>query len=135
VTIFDRLRETLGRHELSADLDTRQPWGSIEAGIEWSQYLHDATKYRVEVDGEVSLRVLRGLSVDLQGFASRVRDQLSLPRRGATPEEVLLQLRELQSGYEVGFSIGIRYSFGSLFNNVVNPRFGNRGGGGGFQFF
>ena len=29
------------------------------------------------------------------------------------------------SGYEVELSIGIRYTFGSLFNNVVNPRFGD----------
>jgi hypothetical protein len=52
---------------------------------------------------------------------------LSLPRRGATPEEVLLQLRGPRSGYEVGFAVGIRYTFGSLFDNIVNPRFGNRG--------
>ena len=128
MTLFDRLRETNGRHALSANLDVRQPWGSLEAGIEWSQYLHDRSKYRVEFDGEVSLQIVRGLSLDLEGFASRIRDQLSLPRRGATPEEVLLPLRELRSGYEVRFSFGVRYSFGSLFNNVVNPRFGNRGG-------
>jgi hypothetical protein len=128
VTIFDRLRETNGRHALSANLDVRQPWGSLEAGVEWSQYLHDRSKYRMEFDGEVSLQLVRGLSLDFEGFASRIRDQLSLPRRGATPEEVLLQLRELQSGYEVRFSFGIRYSFGSLFNNIVNPRFGDRGG-------
>jgi hypothetical protein len=37
---------------------------------------------------------------------------------------VLLRLRELQSDYELEFNIGFTYSFGSLFNNVVNPRFG-----------
>jgi hypothetical protein len=58
--------------------------------------------------------------------ASRIRDQLSLPRRSATPEEVLLRLRELQSGYEVSAAFGVTYSFGSLFNNVVNPRFGDQ---------
>jgi hypothetical protein len=126
VTLFDRLRETRARHELSAELDQRQPWGSLEAGIEWSQYLHDRSKYRLEIDGELSLRIVRGLSVDFDGRASRIRDQLSLPRRSASPEEVLLRLRELQSGYDVSLSIGIRYSFGSLFNNVVNPRFGDR---------
>jgi hypothetical protein len=125
VTLFDRLEETRPRHELSANLDQRQPWGSLEAGIEWSQYLHDVARYRIEADAEVSLRVVRGLSVNIEGSASRIRDQLSLPRRSATSEEVLLQLRELQSGYEVSFSVGVSYSFGSLFNNVVNPRFGN----------
>lgn len=126
-TLFDRLQETLARHEWSADLDQRQPWGSLEAGIEWSQYLHDRSKYRLEIDGELSLRIVRGLSVQFDARASRIRDQLSLPRRSASPEEVLLRLRELQSGYEVNLSIGVSYTFGSLFNNVVNPRFGNRG--------
>jgi hypothetical protein len=128
VTLFGKLQETLGRHELSLRLDQRQPWGSLDGGVEFSQYLHDRKLYRVEVDGEVSLRIARGFEVDLEGSASRIRDQISLPRRGATQEEVLLRLRELQSGYEVRFSVGISYSFGSLFNNVVNPRFG-RGGG------
>lgn len=124
VTIFEKLRETLWRHELSASFDQRQPWGSIDAGLEWSQYLHDRSKYRLEADGELSVRIIRGLSVRLEGNASRIRDQLSLPRRDATPEEILLRLRELQSGYEFGFSAGFTYSFGSIFNNVVNPRFG-----------
>jgi hypothetical protein len=126
ITLFDRLEETRARHELSANLDQRQPWGSMEAGVEWSQYLHDRSKYRLEIDGELSLRIVRGLSVDVDVRASRIRDQLSLPRRTATAEEVLLRLRELQSGYEVNFSVGVTYSFGSLFNNVVNPRFGDR---------
>ena len=78
------------------------------------------------IDGELSLRIVRGLSVDFEANASRIRDQLSLPRRSATPEEVLLRRRELQSGYEVSVSFGVTYSFGSLFNDVVNPRFGNQ---------
>ena len=56
--------------------------------------------------------------------ASRIRDQLSLPRRGATQEEILLELRELQSGYEYAFEFGLTYTFGSIFSAVVNPRFG-----------
>jgi hypothetical protein len=124
VTLFGKLEETVARHELSINLDQRQPWGSLEAGFEWSQYLHDVALYRLEVNGEVSVRIVRGLSLDIEGSASRIRDQLSLPRRNATPEEVLLRLRELQSGYQLEFSVGVSYSFGSIFNNVVNPRFG-----------
>jgi hypothetical protein len=129
VTIFDKLRETLWRHELSTRFDQRQPWGSVDARLEWSQYLHDRTKYRLEADGELSFRIVRGLTVNFEANASRIRDQLSLPRRDATPEEILLRLRELQSGYEYRFSTGFTYSFGSIYNNVVNPRFGGGGGG------
>jgi hypothetical protein len=124
ITLFDKLEETLGQHEIEAVFEQEQPWGSVEIGADYSQYLHDLGKYRLEVDGELSLRVTRGLSLNVEGSASRIRDQISLPRRGATQEEVLLRLRELQSGYEVQFSLGITYSFGSIFNNIVNPRFG-----------
>ena len=125
VTIFERLRETLWQHEVSAVLDQRQPWGSLRAGFEFSQYLHDPSKYQLEGDGNVNLRITRGLSLNLSGSASRIRDQLSLPLRDATDEEVLLRIRQLESGYQVRFNFGISYTFGSLFNNIVNPRFGN----------
>ncbi|HUF46749.1 MAG TPA: hypothetical protein VMM93_02975 [Vicinamibacterales bacterium] len=123
-TLFDRFEETRPIHEASIRLDRREPWGSLDASLEFSQYLHDTSKYRLELDGEVSFRITRGLSFDVEGGVSRIRDQLSLPRRDATPEEVLLRLRELQSEYEFRFDVGFTYSFGSFFNNVVNPRFG-----------
>lgn len=124
ITLFGLTRETRPRHQFAATLDQRQPWGTLEAGIEWSQYLHDLSKSRLEFDGELSIRIARGLSLDVQAQASRIRDQLSIPARGATSEEVLLRLRQLQSGHEVDLSFGLTYRFGSIFNNVVNPRFG-----------
>ena len=124
VTLFDKLRETNPGHAIDVSLLQVQPWGELDIGVELRQYLHDLGKYRVEVNGELSFRITRGLSLDLDGSASRIRDQLSLPKRGATPEEVLLRLRELQSGYQVDFSVNLTYRFGSIFNNIVNPRFG-----------
>jgi hypothetical protein len=123
-TLFGKTEETLPQHEMSLTFEQREQWGSLEARTEWSQYLHELDKTRLEVDGEVSLRVARGLSVEAEINASRIRDQLSLPLRGATPEEVLLRLRELQSGYEHSFSLSLTYTFGSIFSSVVNPRFG-----------
>jgi hypothetical protein len=124
ITLFGKLEETNPQHELSVDLDQEEPWGSVQLGMEWSQFLHDLGKYRLEFDGEVSVRITRGLSFNVEVGASRIRDQLSLPSRGATPEEVLLRIREHQSGFEVQLDVGLAYRFGSLFNNVVNPRFG-----------
>jgi hypothetical protein len=131
VTIFGKIEETLWRHELSANLDQRQTWGTLRAGADFGQYLHDTARYRVAVNGNVNVQLTRGLSVNFNANASRIRDQISLPLENASPEEVLLRLRELQSGFEVRYSFGITYRFGSIFNNIVNPRFG-RGGGGGF---
>ena len=124
ITLFGKLRETNPGHAIDVSLQQVQPWGEVDIGVELRQYLHDLGKYRVEVNGDLSFRISRGLSLELDGSASRIRDQLSLPRRDATPEEVLLRLRELQSGYQIEFSANLTYRFGSIFNNIVNPRFG-----------
>jgi hypothetical protein len=123
-TLFGKLEETLPSHQLSLTLEQRERWGSLEASLEWSQYLHDLAKSRLEASGEVSLRLARGLSVASEVNASRIRDQLSIPARGATDEEVLLRLRRLQSGYEYSLSVSLTYTFGSIFSSIVNPRFG-----------
>ena len=123
-TLFGKTRETLPQHELSVTYEQRERWGSLEARVEWSQYLRDLSKSRLEADGELAVRVARGLSVAAEVNASRIRDQLSLPARGATEEEVLLRLRRLQSGYEYSFGVSLTYTFGSIFSSVVNPRFG-----------
>lgn len=124
-TLFARFEETRGHHELSTTFDQRERWGSLEARAEFSQYLHDLGKYRLETDGEISWRIARGFSISAEGRASRIRDQLSLPRRGATSEEVLLRLRQLRSGYDYDFRLSLTYTFGSIFSAIVNPRFGS----------
>jgi len=93
--------------------------------MEGSHYFHDFNKNRLVVSGELSLRIYKGLSLDIEGRYSKIRDQLSLPRGEATLEEILLHQRELASGYYKSFEIGLSYRFGSVFSNVVNPRFGD----------
>jgi hypothetical protein len=124
VTLYGKTEETLPAHELSVTYEQREQWGSLEARTEWSQYLHDLSKNRLEVEGELSIRIARGLSVAAEISASRVRDQLSLPARDATPEEILLRIRRLESGYQLNFGMSLTYTFGSIFSSVVNPRFG-----------
>jgi hypothetical protein len=123
-TIFLKTAETLPRHQMTIAFEQREQWGSLNARAEWSQYLHDLSKSRLELDGEVSLRLFRGLSLSTEMNASRIHDQLSLPRRSATEQEILLRQRQLASGYEYRLAFNVRYTFGSIFSSVVNPRFG-----------
>jgi hypothetical protein len=37
--------------------------------------------------------------------------------------------RQLATSYSYSVYFGVSYTFGSIFNNVVNPRFGSSGGG------
>jgi hypothetical protein len=40
-----------------------------------------------------------------------------------------LRLRQLATSYTYFINLGLSYSFGSIFNNIVNPRFGGTSGG------
>jgi hypothetical protein len=123
-TLYGKLEETRGGQELSATFEQREPWGTLEGRVEASNYFPGLSTHRLEIDGEADLRITRGLSVNFEASASRIRDQLALPRRNASSEEVLLRLRQLQSNFEVRLEIGIQYRFGSRFAAIVNPRFG-----------
>ena len=124
VTVFGRLDETRPTHALVLGYDVNQPWGDAELTVETSRYMDNGSQWRLEADGEMEVRIVRGLSFEIGGGASLIRDQLAIPARGATPEEILLELRDLQTNYRYDARIGLSYSFGSIFSSVVNPRFG-----------
>jgi hypothetical protein len=123
-TLFFKLSDTLVQQQASATIDQREPWGSLQAELEYQTFLPQPSRYRLQLEADVNVRLARGLSLSIEGSTSRIRDQLSFPRRGVTAEEVLLRLRRLRSGYEYDFQLGLTYTFGSIFNTIVNPRFG-----------
>jgi hypothetical protein len=125
-TIYDRTREYLWSQVLMAALEFNEPWGTAEVSLEGSHYFHDFSKNRLNLRCDLSIRIIKGLRLNLYGGYSRIRDQLNLAKGDASLEEVLLQRRELETNYSLFFSVGLNYSFGSVFSNVVNPRFGNR---------
>ena len=129
-TIYDKTRENLWQHSLSASYEVVQKWGSIDIGIEYSNYLHDWSKNNLSIFGYLDLRIAKGLSVSLVGSAAMVHDQLNLVKEDIPVDQILLQRKELATQFEYFTSFGFTYTFGSIYNNVVNPRFGNSGGGG-----
>lgn len=123
-TIFGRQSDLLAQHSLSSTIAYRQPWGTIGVNLGGSQYLNDTSKYRQYTYFSSELFVAKGTSLRLSGAVSSIRDQLSLPRERATDEEILVRQRQLATSYSYYVSIGVSYTFGSIFNTVVNPRFG-----------
>lgn len=124
-TIYEKISEILGQHQLQIAYQIQEKWGSINVSLEGSNYLHDFSKNRIELEGMISIRIIKGLSFRIFGGVARVNDQLSLVKGELSEADILLQLQELASAYRVDGSMGITYTFGSIFNNVVNPRFGN----------
>jgi len=123
-TIFKKMSENLFNQSLTITLEVREPWGNASTSLEGSHYFHDFSKYRIELWGNLDIRVFKGLSLDVFGRYERIHDQLSLPIGEASLEEVLLARKELATNHEYSISVGLRYTFGSVYSNVVNPRFG-----------
>ena len=129
-TIYDRKKQNLWFHSISASYEIEQKWGSIDFTLEYSNYLHNWSKNNLSFNGYLSLRIAKGLSVTFGGGASLIHDQLNLVKQDLTYDQILLQRKELATQYEYFTSFGFTYTFGSIYNNVVNPRFGNSGSGG-----
>lgn len=134
-TIFDEKFETVPQHVLAAELSLVEPWGRWSTSVTGQQYLHDTSKYNVTISGNFNIRLFQGFSIRMGGNYSWIRDQLFISAAGATDEQILLRQRQLGTSYRYFTSFGIEYRFGSIFNNVVNPRFGGNAGGGEMIFF
>jgi hypothetical protein len=129
-TIYNKTKEGHLQHSFSAAYEVIQKWGSVNLSLNYSNYLYDWSKNNLSVYGGIEWRIIKGLSVNFGGSASLIHDQLGLVKGGATTEEVLLRRKELETQFSYFGSFGLTFTFGSIYNNVVNPRFGNGGGGG-----
>jgi hypothetical protein len=127
-TIYDKKSENLWKESLEVALELKEKWGTISTSLEGSHYFqplfYDFKKNHLELWGEVSLRIFKGLNFNIYGGGARIHDQLSLPKGEASLQDILLQRRQLETSYNYYFSVGLSYTFGSIFSKVVNPRFG-----------
>lgn len=121
-TVFNKISNSLTGEELSVILNLTQPWGSINASLHGANYFYNFAKNHVQLYTQVSLSLSQGLSLNLSGAVSMIHDQLSLPRTSATTDEILLQQTELATQYSYWTAFGVSYTFGSIYNDVVNPR-------------
>ena len=123
-TIFFKIKEGFISHSLSIAFETKQIWGSVSTSVSWSNYLYDFNKNYLSVYSNVSLRIFGGLALNFTGGANFIHNQLALPKYDATIEDILLSRRSLETQYSYCGNAGFSFTFGSIYNNVVNPRFG-----------
>ena len=124
-TIFLQTSEVLPTHSGGVAAEFAQPWGSVNVTADARQYLSELDKYNVGVGGRVDLRLFRGFSLRVSGRYSRIQDQINLPAQRASDGEILTGQQELPTSFSYFGSVGVSYSFGSIYNQVVNARFGD----------
>jgi hypothetical protein len=131
VTIFGKASESLLEHLLVAAYDVTQPWGNIDVSLRGTHYITrfgdgqpwPDPQYNITLFGSFEVRLIKGLSANMFGHVEMVRGQIQLPAAGLSEEEILTRQRELATSYRYFASFGLSYRFGSIFSDVVNPRF------------
>lgn len=121
-TIYSLLSETRPVARAIVAGESRQQWGTLDASLRYTHFLHDAATYNLSFNGRAQIRLTRGLSLEVRGDAAKVNDQLFLRRGGASDEEVLTRQRALATNFRIGGSVGLNFTFGSIYNTIVNPR-------------
>jgi|WetSurMetagenome_2_1015567.scaffolds.fasta_scaffold23267_4 hypothetical protein len=130
-SIFNKTSEGLYKHRASIAYQVQEKWGSVNVSFSGSNYLHDFSKNKLEMWGFMRLRIIKGLSLSVNGGIAYINDQLNLIKGDLSEAERLLRLKEQATNFSIHGGVSISYTFGSIYNNVVNPRFGNGGNGGG----
>ena len=123
-TLLFTFRDAMAQQQASVTLDQREQWGSLQAEAR----ILDVSSGRLALPPPARRRRqraagARSFTVDRGQHEPASRSDFDSPP-GLTDEEILLRLRRLRSGYEYNLQIGLTYTFGSIFNTIVNPRFG-----------
>lgn len=122
-TIYFKNHENLFSQSLYTGLELIEKWGSSLFSITYSNYLHDLSKKRLRFNAYLTMRLIKGLSFNFNCTYSIIHDQLFLSACGATPEQVLLKRKELNTRYSYMIMFGFSYSFGNIYQNIINTRF------------
>jgi hypothetical protein len=122
-TIYNKLNEQLFVQNLSIMLKYIVKWGSVEAAVYGSNYLHNFSLFHIGTFVGADVRIFKGLSVSLWGGFDMPRDQIALKKGTTSAEDVLTRRHEMETDYNFWVNFGFSYTFGSIYNNVVNPRF------------
>lgn len=118
-----RLRELRPYHALSLVVDVNQSWGSVQWVGQVNQFIDAPELYRLSSGAVLSLELWRGFAFGLEGRVAYVRDLIGLRGRTITDQELILWTAQQRTDYTVEAAVLFSYTFGSVHNTIVNPRF------------
>lgn len=122
-TLYGVTTDMLPQHRVGIQYRAQEEWGNAGVGVSTAQYLHDTALYSLNLSGDMSYRITRGLEVNVSAQTAFVNDNIHTPLGGIDDEDILLGRRSLPSSYQHQASLGFNYRWGSTFANVVNNRF------------
>lgn len=142
---YNKLKESVVQHSLSINAEFVQKWGNISAYAGWESFLNSfdlkgnkikgSSISNISIGGYIEFRIIKGLSIYCNVNADFTKGIYPNIRKDEfSADDILSNVRQYPTSNSFNSLIGISYRFGSIYNNVVNPRFDNRGGGRNFYF-
>jgi hypothetical protein len=122
-TMNGKLHDYLFSQKLQAKYMYIGSWGEVNINAFGTNYLNDWRLFSAGVNGTTRIYLGKGLSFDISCGYSIIQNQINVidPE---DPFDIYTDEIELQTDYSFYMMGGISFRFGSIFNNVVNPRFG-----------
>ncbi|MEP7254194.1 MAG: hypothetical protein ABI666_00390 [Ferruginibacter sp.] len=127
-------RHWMFQHSLSMNMGFIQKWGSAYMNASWDNFLNsfesDSVKIKgrnintFSVGGSIDIRIIKGLSLYIYSninFTKGIYPNIS--RHTVSLNDLLTGNRQYASERSFYSYFSLNYRFGSIYNNVVNPRF------------
>lgn len=121
-TVFDKTEEILAYEQLYIGYSQKEQWGNIYTTATFQNYLRDFTENNFGIDAGLNIRIWKGLSWNLSVEYSIINDDINISKEDVDTEDLLLGLRQLSTSKSYSFNTGLSFTFGSMYNNVVNTR-------------
>lgn len=123
LTYRNKFHDLFATQSLTMRYRLVEKWGNIGVSIGANHLFSKEHFYSINISPSVSWNILKGLNFNVGGNFSIVRDQFFLRMDEVSSEEILTGQAQLKSSYNFFIYTGFNYSFGSMYNNVVNVRF------------
>jgi hypothetical protein len=120
--------------KLSLNVGYTQKWGNLNFNANWGNFLNAFTLDSGRVKGRnvntlslgtyLEVRIIKGLSFYVSSSADFTKGIYpNIPRKFFSRDDLLTNTRQYPTQKGLYSYFGINYRFGSIYNNVVNPRF------------
>lgn len=131
---YDSPEHIIFQHTLSLNVGFIQKWGNVNFNASWDNFLNSFSKDSIvfkgknintfSLGGNIEIRLVKGLTLELSSFANFTKGIYpNIPRKSFSRDDLLTRNRQYATQKGLSTYIGINYRFGSIYNNVVNPRF------------
>ena len=131
---YDKPDHLLFEQSLSLNVGFLQKWGNVNLEASYNNYLNSFSLNDVKIKGRsintfsvggyIEVRIIKGLSLDVSANANFTKGIYpNIPRKFFSRDDLLTNTRQYPTEKGLYSYFGINYRFGSIYNNVVNPRF------------